>query len=242
VNVLGSIGRVDRVDEVMEQEYEFTEQDFIKRQEATPSAFSFTLPVPNILGGPTYLSAEDRAERLDSWKKRKPEHMAKGRLHFLGVALPGTGLRVVSRGRFVTKPHLTVTFHGCEVLDHLDANDADLDKVVEPVVRSERPYGFGFDTTDLRFRPRDYPVAWTNRDQDAEVTLSPESFRPNAPWTSEQDDYVIVVRDPRMSVVTVSWVLTEDGSDVVTSGDFKVPVADVVDAADLLSAGFDLDD
>jgi hypothetical protein len=85
-------------------------------------------------------------------------------------------------------------------------------------------------------------VAWTNRGQDAEVTLTPESLRPNAPWASEQDDYVIVVRDPQVRVVTVSWVLTEDGSDVVTSGEFKVPAADLVDAADLLSAGFVRDD
>lgn len=59
--------------------------------------------------------------------------MVKGRPHFLGVALPGTGLRVRSRDRFIAKPHLIVTFHGREVFDYLDA---DLDKVAEPVLRN----------------------------------------------------------------------------------------------------------
>jgi hypothetical protein len=112
LEVLGSICRVDHVEEVMEQLYQLTAQDYIKRQEPAPSDFTFRPPATSIFGGPAPLSAEDRAQRLDTWQRSKPEYMLKGRPHFLGVALPGTGLRVVSRDRFVTKPHLTVTFHG----------------------------------------------------------------------------------------------------------------------------------
>lgn len=75
VEVLGSIGRVDRVDrveEVMVQLYELTEKDFIKRQEPAPRTFSFRPPVTTIPGGPSYLSAEDRAERRTPGRGASP--------------------------------------------------------------------------------------------------------------------------------------------------------------------------
>ena len=68
--------------------------------------------------------------------------------------------------------------------------------------------------------------------------LTPESFRPNVPWTSAQDDYVIVAKDPQASQVHVSWVLTEDGNDTVTSGEPEVPTEDLVDAGDLFGSVF----
>lgn len=68
--------------------------------------------------------------------------------------------------------------------------------------------------------------------------LTPESFRPNVPWTTEQDDYVIVARDPGARAVGVSWALTEDGHDVVTTGDFQVPTDELIDAADLFKSVF----
>lgn len=97
-----------------------------------------------------------------------------------------------------------MNFHGCELLDHLDPDDADFEKAVEPVVRSQHPLGSSFDPSSLRFSPRGYLVAWGNRGEDAEVVLTPESFRPNVPWTSEQDDYVIVSRDPK-AALRGSW-------------------------------------
>jgi hypothetical protein len=167
-----------------------------------------------------------------------PQHIAKGREHFLGVALPGAGIRAVSRDRFVAKPHLVVTFHDCEVLDHREADDADYEKVVEPVVRRQDPFMPGFDSGALRLTPRDYPVTWTNRGDDAEVVLTPESFRPNAPWTSDQDDFVLLARDVQAGSLTVTWVLTEAGNDAVTSGEFQVRTADLTDAADLFKEKF----
>jgi hypothetical protein len=148
------------------------------------------------------------------------------------------GLRVVSHDRFVAKPHLVVTFHGCELFDHLDPDDADYDKAVEPVLQSRDLLRPTFDYSTLRPLPRGYAVAWTNRGDDAEVTLTPESFRPNAPWTSDQDDYVIVAKDPQASRVEVSWVLTEDGNDAATSGELTVPTAELADAGDLFSSVF----
>lgn len=240
VEVLGPICRVDRVEEVLESLREFEEEEFKKQPEPAKNNFASTSSLlgSSIFGGPGPLSAEDREEALDAWRNGKPEHVAKGREHFLGVGLPGAGIRVVSHDRFVAKPHLIVTFHGCELVDHLDPDDADYEKAVEPVVRRQDPFRPAFDYSALTLSPRGYPVTWSNRGEDAEVVLSPESFRPNVPWTSDQDDYVLLTRDPRASSVSVTWVLTEDGSDAVTSGELRVPTADLGDAADLFAKAF----
>ncbi|HZL04976.1 MAG TPA: hypothetical protein VFE45_06115, partial [Coriobacteriia bacterium] len=240
VEVLGPVCRVDLVREALERLYEFEEEQFSKPPESAENTFASTsfLLASSIFGGTGPLSAEDRQEARNAWRNEMPRHIVKGREHFLGVALPGAGIRVVSRDRFVAKPHLVVTFHDCEVLDHLEASDADYEKVVEPVVRRQDPFMPGFDPGAFPLMPRDYPVAWTNRGDDAEVVLTPESFRPNAPWTSDQDDYVLLARDVEAGSVTVTWVLTEDGNDAVTSGEFKVRTADVIDAADLFTKNF----
>jgi hypothetical protein len=106
------------------------------------------------------------------------------------------------------------------------------------VVRQQDQFVPGFAPGALRLTPRDYPVAWTNRGDDAEVALTPESFRPNTQWTSDQDDYVLLAREAQASSVLVTWVLTEDGNDAATSGEFRVPTADLVDASDLFQAMF----
>ena len=240
VGVLGSISRVDRVEEVLQSLRDFEEKRFSKQPERVKDSFASTsfLLASSILGGPGPLSTEDRQDALDAWRRAKPEHLAKGREHFLGVGLAGVGIRVVSRDRFVAKPHLIVTFHDCEALDHLDPDDADYEKAVEPVVRQQDQFVPGFAPGALRLTPRDYPVAWTNRGDDAEVALTPESFRPNTQWTSDQDDYVLLAREAQASSVLVTWVLTEDGNDAATSGEFRVPTADLVDASALFQAMF----
>lgn len=80
---------------------------------------------------------------------------------------------------------------------------------------------------------RDYPVSWSNRDTDAVVTLTLESFRPNVPWSSDQDDYVLLTRDPQAKTVRLTWVLTEDGNDATTTiGELELPTAAAVDAGE----------
>lgn len=240
VAIVGSIGRVGRVDEVLESLYDFEAEQFSKPDDSPQNTFAATsaLLASSILTGGRPLTAEERPERLAAWRGKMPTHIAKGREHFLGVGLPGTGIGVISHDRFVAKPHLIVTFHACEVVDHLEPDDADYDKVVEPVMRRQDPFATGFDSSDLRITPRGYPVTWTNRGEAAEVVLTPESFRPNVPWTSDQDDYVILARDPHATSVSVTWVLTEDANDAVTRGEFEVATAELVDAADLFKASF----
>lgn len=238
VEILGTINRVERVNEVLERLYEFEEEEFNKPRKPAEDASPSALLVPNIFGRTQPPSPEERAKRLEAWRSEKPTHTERGRGHFLGVALSGIGIRVVSHDRFVAKPHLIVTFHDCEVFDYRESDDADYRKVVEPIVRRQDPYGIGFDPSDLRIAARGYPVNWSNHGNNVEVTVTPESFRPNVPWTSDEDDYVILARDPQASAVVVTWVLTEDGNDTVTRGELEVATGELTDAADLLKAAF----
>ncbi|MCD1285130.1 MULTISPECIES: hypothetical protein [unclassified Brevibacterium] len=241
VELVGCVHRVDRVEEVLEQLLNYREEQFSKEPEqherSSFSPASLQL-ASSAFGTPRPLSREDREKALAAWRSKKAEHIAGSREHFLGAGLLGAGIRVLSRDRFIAKPRLTLTFHGCELFDHLDADDADFEKAAEPVLRRQNPLGPGFDYSTLRPLPRDYPVSWSNRGEDAEIVLTPESLRPNDPWTTDQDDYVIVARDPGAGLVEVSWVLTEDGNDTVATGEITVPTKELIDAADLFKSVF----
>ena len=240
VEVLGPICRVDRVEEVLETLRDYQEGQFSKqlaRTEGFDTSASFRM-TSGFFARSVPLSPRDQEQALIDWRGKRAEHLAKGREHFLGVGLPGSGICVVSHDRFVANPHLVLTFHGCELLDYLDPEEADFEEAVEPVVRTQDPLRPSFDYFALRPLPRDYPVAWSNRGEDAEVVFTPESFRPNMPWTSDQDDYVILSRDPHASSVEVSWALTEDGNDAVTSGELRVSTGEIADAANLFKTVF----
>lgn len=164
-------------------------------------------------------------------------HVEAGRSYFLGVALPGDGFEVISQDPFIAKPQLTITLHDCEAFDFHDSEDANYDRVVEPVLG--RKNHFGIDPGDFGpIVPRDYPVAWSNRENDVEVTLTPDSFRPNVAWRTDQDDYVVVCRDPEATSVRLTWVLTEDGNDATTRGELEVAPGSVIDAGELFKSSF----
>lgn len=240
VKLVGGIHRVDRVEEVLEQLLDCEEEQFNEKLQAEIESTSIPSPIFCITSPsfPRPPIAEDKYKALAAWQRKKTEHIKEGRKYFLGIGLTGAGIRVISRDRFIANPHLTVTFHSCEVFDYLDPDRVDIDKVVEPVIRTQGPFGSSFDPTALHVHPRDYPVDWRNHGDDAEITLTPESFRPNTAWTSNQDDYVIVSRDLEVDSVNVSWALTEDGNDNVTTGEFSVPTENLLDAAELFKAVF----
>ncbi|WP_035770456.1 hypothetical protein, partial [Arthrobacter castelli] len=236
IAVLGSINRVEHIDFTMEKLYELREDKFTKESppSSQQSATSSVLFPP---GPPASrpVSAERRAELLEAWKRKKTENMAQGREHLLGVALPGAGIRVTS-DRFINKPHLTITFHQCEAFDHYDIDDAEWDTLVEPIMPQQQPYGMR--NLAQRLAPRDYPVSWSNRGSNVEVILRPESFRPNSPWESDQNDYVLLARDPSAQSVTATWTLTEEGSDKTTADELDIPLGEPTEARQLVKAAF----
>lgn len=96
--------------------------------------------------------------------------------------------------------------------------------------------GFSVVPPITNFRPASYPVEWQNCGEDAEVILTPDSFRPDVPWTSDQDDFVLVSRDDTATAVSASWVLTEEGNDKVVTGELTIPTAAPVHAAAIVKA------
>jgi hypothetical protein len=240
VEVLGPISRVAHVNQVLEELLENEEHSFLQRADRPETgAFYPSLLPAQIFGGvKTHVPPLSGEEALARWQSKKADHIAQGRAHFLGVALAGSGLRVTSHRRHIAKPQLTVTFHDCEVLDHVDPDDADYEKAVEPVVKAQQPFGAGLNFPILRSIRGDYPVSWTNCEEDAEVTLSLDSLRPEGSWSSNQDDYVIVARNPEAADVEVSWTLTEDGSDDVTTDTFQVFTQELSEGRELFISAF----
>ncbi|WP_329072563.1 hypothetical protein [Amycolatopsis sp. NBC_01480] len=57
-------------------------------------------------------------------------------------------------------------------------------------------------------------------------------------WRTDQDDYVLVARDPQATSARVTGVLTEDSNDLTTQGEMAVPTGPLVDAADLVKTAF----
>jgi len=235
IEILGLINRVTRVDEVMAKLYDLEEERFARYKPATTPRQSLA----NVLSGRLPMTAEEREAELVRWKRERPRRLRNGRDYFLGVSLPAAGIRVVSRDRFVSTPQLIVTFHGCEAVAHRDAQRADWSKVVEPVVRPQ-PFGLDLSSNDdlALARLRGYPVAWNNRSDDVVVELTPESFRPNVPWESDRDDYAVIARNPHAASVKVTWVLTEEQSDVTTTGELTLDTSNLIDAADLVARRF----
>lgn len=238
-DVLGPISRVSDVNEILGWLLDAREERFT----TPPKPVENTAPVvpqylTMALGNRTPLSDEEREDALEQWRSRRNEHIAQGREHFLGAALPGGGIRVTSHGRAIAKPNLRLIFHGCEVFDHLDSDDAVYDKAIHPVIEAYAPPWSGIDLAVSNFTPRGYPVSWRNLDDDAEVVLTPESLRPEQTWESEQDDYVLVAQDPEATEVEVSWTLTEEGSDLMTTGKLRVPTQGLIDGRELFRSTF----
>lgn len=240
VDLLGRVHRVARVDEVLRELRNLEEEQFLKHPVLPEDAFARTsiLLASSAFGGPDHLTREDRNDALMEWRNREDELLSIGRKHLLGAALGGAGISVLSHNRFISKPHLVVTFHGCELIEHVGLEEANYEEVIKPVLQSRDLFKTSLSLYPLRPPVQNYPVTWSNDGDDARVTLSPDSLRPNVSWSSGQDDYIIVARHEQAQSINVSWTLTEDGSDLTTTGGFEVLTGSLADAADLYSETF----
>lgn len=235
VQIRGSVSRVELVHELIEWIQEATERQFVEDGQQSQRASLLTYEPTSLYARTQPRTPAERNRRLQQWKAGRSRDFTSGREHFLGVCLSGVGIRALSTGRYVSRPELTVTFHDCEVFDHLDPDDADPDEVVELIVQSLPD---AITSAIYRPRPMGYPVKWGNHDNDARIVLTPDAFRPDTPWDSSPKDMVIVARDAQAASVQVTWTLTEEGNDLLTRGDFYVPTLPVQKATDLYKQFF----
>lgn len=238
IEILGSVHKVQPIENLLQQIYEKEERDFNNHKDSTsaqdsPSSSFARMSSAGILGFPKSLSPRERANALEKWLKDKPENIKRDREYILGVRLSGTGIRVISHNRYIAKPHLILIFHDCEVLDYLKEESLEYNKIVEPIISDQHPHEV-FDVSSLpNFTPIGHPVRWQNEERGAKVLLTPDSFRPNEPWETDLDDYVLISRDPNAKSIKVTWTLTEEDNDNEITGEFQASTAELISIKDL---------
>ena len=241
IEIIGFVHKVQPLENFLEKLYEMEEKNFNLRQEPNNAKESSLIPFDSIVpslqlvGNSKKPSSEVQENALKEWLKNKPENIKKGREYILGVRLPGTGIRIISHNRCITKPHLSLIFHDCEVVDYLEEDALDYKKIVKPIMRKQHPYGINDPSFFPNFTPAGYPVYWQNGGIGAKILLTPDSFRPNEPWEANSDDYVLISRNPNAKSIQVTWTLTEEGNDKVTTGEFQIPTTRVIAIKELLN-------
>jgi hypothetical protein len=238
IDILGPVHKVKPIEDILEQFYEKEKIEFNNHKDSTsaknnPSSSFARMSSAGILGFPKSLSPRERANALEKWLKDKPENIKRGREYILGVRLSGTGIRVISHNRFITKPHLILIFRDCELVDYLEEDDLNYSKIVKPIISDQYPHEV-FDVSSLsNFTPVGYPVHWQNEERGAKILLTPDSFRPNEPWETDLDDYVLISKDPNAKSIQVTWTLTEEHNNEETTGEFQVSTAELISIKEL---------
>ena len=173
-------------------------------------------------------------EALQFWKDTRPEHVAAGRQYLLGVSLDFSRIQVVSHGRFIAKPQLSVHFYGCEILEWNDPDDADWEKLVEPIIHKTDAFGYRLDTGSLSINMPHREPTFGNDSDKAWMSFDAESFRPNTPWRSRSKEFILIAQDNSSENIEATWTLTEDGNDEVVSGRFTIETEPSVSATELV--------
>lgn len=128
---------------------------------------------------------------------------------------------------------MILIFHDCEVLDYLKEESLEYNKIVEPIISDQHPHEV-FDVSSLpNFTPIGHPVRWQNEERGAKILITPDSFRPNEPWETDLDDYVLISRDPNAKSIQVTWALTEEHNNEETTGEFQVSTAELISIKEL---------
>lgn len=237
VSLDGPIYRVVELDGTLNRLYDQEESDFneriaeqYKRENNTVSQFSFIQPRP--FAKP--ITGSEMEEALQFWKDTHLEHVAAGRQHLLGVSLDFSRIQVVSHGRFIAKPQLSVHFYGCEILEWNDPDGADWKKLVEPIIHKTDAFGYRLDTGSLSMNMPHREPTFGNDSDKAWMNFDAESFRPNTPWRSRSKECILIAQDISSEHIEATWTLTEDGNDEVVSGRFTIETEPPVSAMELV--------
>lgn len=226
LEVLGPVHRVEQSAELLSRLYELTEQEFRDSLER-PAPPRTGYDAATEFGATRRRTVEELRGELEQWLAARTSHEVRGREHLLGVLLEGMKLAVTSRGRFIAGPQLVVVFHGCSLVEHLDADDLDEETLIEPVLgRRPDPYGVVSAVLPL---PANYPLCWEVDGDSVRVTLTLDSLHPDTRWISDSDDFCVISTSDEPTV-RVSWQLTEQGNDKVYRGELQVPVTGPQDA------------
>lgn len=80
---------------------------------------------------------------------------------------------------------------------------------------------------------RDIETDWENIGDDLVITLTPKHLRPNSPWTSERDEFVVVSSHPEATQMDLEWSLTATNLSDRHDGHAQLPARRVLDLREL---------
>ena len=102
-------------------------------------------------------------------------------------------------------------------------------------MREANMFGYGFNVDELPVNIPDPQLSFENNTDGALITLGAESFRPDTPWYSRTAMCVILTQDDSIERIEVTWSLTEDDNDEVTTGNFSIVTEPLVTAESLVT-------
>lgn len=226
---LGPIHRLFDLEETITALYDAEEKGYRRKHlgESQQPALQ-AISSPALLGfnkafGMGQSTPAQREKRLQKWLHERAESEAAAREQFLSTLMQGFTFEVVSPGRSIDEPRLELRLHQCEVVEFLEDDEPTWRDFVEPVHEYVDPLALPAHVwIPRRVTPRDHPITWEQDGNDVLVLMQLDSLRPDSLWRADSDDFVVMARDPEAQAVTLSWRLTERGSDDQWTGEQEV--------------------
>jgi len=183
------------------------------------------------------LVSEYRADLLARWDSCKD--------YLAGVVSPGTVIQLHNDGGYLSNVQVVLRFHGAVGVDFDLIQHFDYRKLENPSweARPAGPPWLSPVTQPPSLRPKDYPVKVGHNDNgDLEVTITLSELRPRQVWRSDDEDFVLVLRDADLDEVEVThWVTAADYHEAFDGDPIVVPV-DRVSMWDAFREAFEASD
>lgn len=163
--------------------------------------------------------------------------------YLASICWPSLRFRITNQAQsFLTNVQVILTFHGAGGLEFEDIDTFEWERLKDP--NWEPPaYGPFGGIAAYNFKPApaaDYPVEWEdNDDGDLEVTITLAELRPHPPWRHNEDDVVLVLRNPDLEELTVTYTVTAHGYGTVFEGEPFTIAVEQVDVFDAVRAAIE---
>lgn len=184
-------------------------------------------------------NAESLEERLGSLRERAEVEWIDNLDKLASAAWPGVCFELDNTAdTYLKNIAVTLTFpRGVEGLDKNDADSITITDLVPSLYETPDLFGLrspmDIDWLNLHRASASSRLRWENVDGVLIVVIEGMDLRPETPWTNDDDDLVIMIRDPSVDSVTAEWHLTAEGHDRAYSGTVEIPIVNASVVEDL---------
>ncbi|MFC4225421.1 hypothetical protein [Lysinibacter cavernae] len=214
------INRVEDIKVLVNDTYQFEEEEFLesqrKRKEPVVGFPQLSFATTMALVG--YRPPE---KQYADWKTDLPDHKVETERALLEIAFPAFRVQITANGRYVSKPHLRVTFFNCSMFDRYDLEYPSYGSLFEPILQEPTGIMQDFPVIQANSNYRPNEEEWSQIDNDVVVTFTPDSLRPDQPFASA-DDITLIANNPNAETIQVRWTLTEDKNDQAVTDEFEL--------------------